>query len=265
MCFVFGLILKSLLPLLFVVSGPAIQGKPVLRVLILMAIEVLHLDAARDNAVHEVLFEKIANDLLEKGYSITPTGLPLELVNAIQTDIAQLGHTEFNPAAIGRHDDTSLNKFVRTDSICWIEGEMPGCAAWNAWMEELKLYLNRRLYLGLFAFESHVAQYQPGNFYKRHVDAFKGGNNRVLSVVSYFNSGWNPDDGGELVLYKDDEDMVGIKVTPAAGTLVIFLSEEFPHEVLPANRTRHSIAGWFRQNPGSDHLLELPDSAGSPI
>jgi len=27
---------------------------------------------------------------------------------------------------------------------------------------------------------------------------------------------------------------------------VIFLSERFPHEVLPAKKKRHSIAGWFR-------------------
>jgi SM-20-related protein len=28
----------------------------------------------------------------------------------------------------------------------------------------------------------------------------------------------------------------------------LFMSEEVPHEVLPAARTRHSIACWFRQD-----------------
>lgn len=35
------------------------------------------------------------------------------------------------------------------------------------------------------------------------------------------------------------------------GTLVVFLSEEFEHEVLPAKRDRYSIAGWFRVNPSA--------------
>jgi len=39
--------------------------------------------------------------------------------------------------------------------------------------------------------------------------------------------------------------------------LVIFLSEEFPHEVLPANTHRYSIAGWFRVNNSRD-IFSLP-------
>jgi hypothetical protein len=31
------------------------------------------------------------------------------------------------------------------------------------------------------------------------------------------------------------------------GTLVVFLSDRFPHEVLPARRERLSLAGWFRR------------------
>jgi SM-20-related protein len=35
-------------------------------------------------------------------------------------------------------------------------------------------------------------------------------------------------------------------VAPTFGTMIIFLSESFPHEVLRSNATRRSIAGWFR-------------------
>jgi SM-20-related protein len=38
-----------------------------------------------------------------------------------------------------------------------------------------------------------------------------------------------------------------IDVVPAGGTLVTFLAERFDHEVLPANRPRVSLAGWFRR------------------
>jgi SM-20-related protein len=40
-----------------------------------------------------------------------------------------------------------------------------------------------------------------------------------------------------------------IRVAPECGKLVIFLSEDFPHEVLPATQLRQSIAGWFRIKP----------------
>lgn len=32
---------------------------------------------------------------------------------------------------------------------------------------------------------------------------------------------------------------------PIAGRMVFFMSEEFPHEVLPTKLIRESIAGWF--------------------
>jgi SM-20-related protein len=74
----------------------------------------------------------------------------------------------------------------------------------------------------------------------------------------YLNSGWTGTDGGELVLYKDDFDREGIKVIPLLGTVVVFLSEEFPHEVLPAKRDRYSIAGWFRVNTSVTDRVDPP-------
>jgi len=111
------------------------------------------------------------------------------------------------------------------------------------------------LFLGLFSFESHFAHYPPGAFYKTHLDAFKGESNRILSVVTYLNSGWLPDDGGEMVLYTETD---SLSVTPALSTLAIFLSEDFPHEVLPTQRDRYSIAGWFRLNTSIGDQIDPP-------
>jgi len=120
-------------------------------------------------------------------------------------------------------------------------------------MEGLRLGLNRRLFMGLFDYESHFAHYPIGAFYKKHRDAFAGqsGNrqpNRVLSTVLYLNSAWQPHEGGELLIYAEDGEAIIETVVPVYGRLVIFLSEKFPHEVLPATRERKSIAGWFRVN-----------------
>ena len=110
----------------------------------------------------------------------------------------------------------------------------------------------------MFSFESHFAHYAEGDFYKRHLDAFRGECNRVLSVVVYLNQNWQPDDGGELVIQVSDIEEDVIKVTPAFGTMVVFLSEQFPHEVLPARCDRYSIAGWFRLNTSNTERVDPP-------
>ena len=211
-----------------------------------------------DRTNDETLFGLIAQDIEKQGYSIRhgalPEGLAIDLYNQQQVLAAE----NFKKAGIGRGGDYLENEFVRTDAICWINGETDAGKDWLSWTAGLQSFLNRRLFLGLFSFESHFAHYSPGDYYKRHYDAFRGEANRVLSVVAYFNSGWTAADGGELVLYKDDHDKEGTKVIPLFGTLVAFLSEEFPHEVLAAKRDRHSIAGWFRVNTSVFDRVDPP-------
>ncbi|MEO1954055.1 MAG: 2OG-Fe(II) oxygenase, partial [Campylobacterales bacterium] len=76
-------------------------------------------------------------------------------------------------------------------------------------------------------------------------DAFKNSKNRVVTTVFYLNDDWKKENGGELIIY-DKYDKYLTKVTPKLNTLVVFMSEEFPHEVLKSNKKRYSIAGWFR-------------------
>ena len=206
----------------------------------------------------ESLFARIANDLIEKGYSICPAALPVDLCAAICEQLESLDANEFKPAGIGRGDELNNNEFVRSDKICWFTGETETGARWLEWSAALQRYLNSRLFLGLFSYEGHLAHYKTGDFYKRHYDAFRGARTRVVSTVVYLNQNWGAEDGGELVLYRDDEDQEGIKVTPLMGTIVVFLSEEFPHEVLPANRDRFSIAGWYRVNGSTADRVDPP-------
>ena len=208
-----------------------------------------HISEIGDHStVDETLFELIAQDIQQKGYSIRPGALPNQLSNALMLHEQSMNPEKFKKAGIGRGTEYLENEFVRTDEICWITGASDAGTQWLDWTARLQNHLNRRLFLGLFSFESHFAHYAPGDYYKRHFDAFRGETNRILSIVAYLNPGWTNTDGGELVLYLDEHDKDGIKVVPLHGTLVVFLSEEFPHEVLPANRDRYSIAGWFRVN-----------------
>ena len=204
------------------------------------------------------LFAAIASDLERQGYSVQPNALPACMSGALLDCVQTLDPTVFKEAGIGRGGDYLQNDFVRKDAICWITGETPAGRQWLDWTLELQRFLNRRLFLGLFSFESHFAHYRPGAFYKRHYDAFKGQANRTLSVVAYLNPDWIPSDGGSLVLYRGDGDRQGLRVQPLLGTLVVFLSEEFPHEVLAAQRDRYSIAGWYRVNTSLGARVDPP-------
>ena len=113
-------------------------------------------------------------------------------------------------------------------------------------MEELRIGLNRLLFLGLFDYESHYAIYGAGTGYGKHSDVLNGQNNRILTTVLYLNEDWQARDGGELILFAPAGDTAIATVMPTFGTMIIFLSDGAPHEVLTAHRTRRSIAGWFR-------------------
>jgi SM-20-related protein len=210
------------------------------------------------NQSFEALFEKIADDIRTNGFSVNENALPTELSAALLAHVHSLNRAAYHKAGIGRENDHELNTRIRKDEIVWITGETPVGQSWLNWTTQLQRFLNRRLFLGLFSFESHFAHYPEGAFYKTHVDAFHGEANRILSLVVYLNENWQPGDGGEIVLYQDDQHTNGLVVPPKLGTIVAFLSEEFPHEVLPTTTDRHSIAGWFRVNTSTGQHLDPP-------
>lgn len=201
-----------------------------------------------------LLFQSISNDISNKGYSIQPYALPKLLSSRLLQHFKELPKESFDRAGIGRGKDHIIDNLIRTDEVCWVTNNNEASCAWITWTTSLQIFLNKHLFLGLFSFESHFAHYAKGDFYKKHKDAFKGEGNRVLSVVVYLNRNWSSNDGGELVIYDQSlpttshVDLKKITVVPNLGTVVIFLSEEFPHEVLPAKCDRYSIAGWFRSN-----------------
>lgn len=204
------------------------------------------------------VFEQAVAGLETHGFAVLKAALPDTLTVALLADLARMPSAEFLPAGVGRGTDWQHAERLRRDKIAWIEGESEASRLWLEWADGLKTYLNRRLFLGLFSFESHYALYRPGDYYRKHLDAFRGRGNRVLSLVTYLNDGWRPEWGGQLLIYNEAGAEVLQSVSPQLGTVVIFLSEVFPHEVLPAVRPRHSIAGWFRVNSFEKGVLDPP-------
>lgn len=195
----------------------------------------------------EPLFERIADELAAKGWSQHPLFLPANVTAALAEECQERslrGH--LGPAAVGRGAATIVHESIRGDSIQWLDlGQHRAVDHYLEWMEQLRCALNQTLFLGLEDFECHFAYYPPGAFYKKHIDRFRDDDRRTVTCILYLNEHWQPEQGGQLRMYLADKPMHD--VWPQAGKLIVFMSADWPHEVLPATRDRLSITGWFRR------------------
>lgn len=188
----------------------------------------------------------VVDQLARERYVILSMALPAACWRALRAEAEHLqAQAAFNEARIGRAGGMQLEKRIRSDALCWLEPSLPAGGAYLHWMDGLREALNRELFLGLAEFEAQYAHYPVGAFYKQHVDRHRDSNARVVSAVLYLNPDWPLEAGGEFVMF-DDAGQEWFRLPPQASTLVLFMSADMPHEVLPASRERWSIAGWFR-------------------
>ncbi len=203
------------------------------------------------------ILDFMCDALAQQGYVIIPDFLELAEASLLYHYAQSLPQSQWHLAGIGRDQQHAVNTHVRSDQIHWLSNQQPLEALWLDHMNQLRTELNRSLFLGLFDYECHLARYKPGSRYQKHLDAFKGRGNRVLSTVFYLNPHWSSADGGELIIY-DNNGHVLERVLPTQSTLVVFLSDVFVHEVKIAHRTRYSITGWFRHNASLSGRIDPP-------
>ena len=190
--------------------------------------------------------KNIADHLEHSGYIVLDNALSDQLLTKLFNRCHNTDPALFQAAHIGRGNDKKQINSIRGDVISWLDDSNTTDQLYLAWMEELRTGLNAALYLGLFDYECHYAIYDAGAGYAKHSDVLAGKKNRILSTVLYLNENWESRDGGELVLFDPEGAAIIATVQPTFGRMIIFLSDSFPHEVLPAHQTRRSIAGWFR-------------------
>lgn len=199
----------------------------------------------------EELLEHISQEIYSNSYLVVDNFVDETFRKALlkeQTDLLNQG--QFTKAAVGKGDQKQVRTEIRSDEVLWMDPTAlsPLQAIFWEKVEELKQVLNRRCFLGLKSFEGHFARYPIGSFYKRHLDQFHAVPHRIVTVILYLNDSWTEADGGQLRMYFPQEDGSERveEVLPLGGRLVVFLSEEIPHEVLPTHKERISITGWLR-------------------
>lgn len=202
------------------------------------------------------LMQNICDGLATEGYVLIDDAFNTVFMTEMLNQIIAVDANQFKLAGIGRAADFQTNRQIRSDQILWLDELRSENQNYFNWAEGLRLALNKKLFLGLFEYECMFAHYVVGAFYQKHMDAFKPtennlsnfnmGSNRKISTILYLNPNWQPEDGGELLMFHDDQDQPFLRVSPKFGRLLVFFSEEFPHEVLPTNKSRYSLTGWFR-------------------
>lgn len=193
----------------------------------------------------ETTIEKIVNDVYEQRFCVVDNFISANEVTTLVQKINLLSENkQLKQAGIGKNAEHLTNTDIRSDYIYWLdENDTDLQSLFFHFITELTQALNRRFYLGLKEHEFHLALYPPGSFYKKHRDAFKSDDARKITVLLYLNQNWKHEDGGELILYKDDNSSLTIE--PLGGRLLVFESE-MEHEVLLSKANRYSLTGWIK-------------------
>jgi SM-20-related protein len=161
---------------------------------------------------------------------------------------ALLQAQRLRPAAVSRGEARRMDATERSDLMAWLDPSdaTPALNELHRVFQSLQSQLNETLFLGLRSFELQAAVYPGGGaHYRRHLDAFPGSENRVVTAIVYLNPDWRPEDGGELLAWAPDV----TAVEPDLGRWVVFLSDRIQHEVRPAFAERWALTAWFRRTP----------------
>ena len=200
-----------------------------------------------DNAL-----DLLAGGVASPGYAYFENFISSETVLGLLELLAEKeADQELKQAGVGKDAALALRPEIRSDSIFWLERSDPSLVIqhWLDAMEDIIEHFRRALFLPLQSYEGHLARYPEGGFYKPHLDQHRASPTRQVSMIVYLNEHWKQGDGGELRIFTDPHlGIYGpfIDISPRAGSVVVFRSADFWHEVLPAKVPRRSLTGWFR-------------------
>ena len=186
------------------------------------------------------------DDLSYKGYAQFQNLFPKEAALDLLRWAQDLKEKEFfRQAEVGKGIRKQTIEELRSDEIYWVEdwsGEV--FVPYRDVLLKIQEKLRRDLFLPVKRFEGHIAHYEAGSFYVRHVDRHKVQPHRLISSVLYL-SDLLEGEGGELILYPLGKEPVVIR--PHLGNVVLFQSQ-IPHEVKATKKSRWSLTSWFRDD-----------------
>ncbi len=192
-------------------------------------------------------FETLIASYIENKVGISEHFLSDELANHLKQNLLSLNdRKKLLTAGTGNDNKLVHNAKVRSDTIYWLDkkNNNPHENSFFELIEEFILYLNQSCYAGITGYEFHYSLYEKGSYYKKHLDQFQDNSDRQFSMISYLNSNWQTQDGGELLIHQTNNNQT---IAPTQGKTVFFKSNELQHEVLETNERRMSVTGWLKR------------------
>ena len=216
--------------------------------------------ASEKNFNFSVLKAKNIQDLLENGFTYVDNFLPKGLINRVLHEI------ETNTRIVWKHP----YNHGRDDIIAWLKPFDDICTAdpnKNNALNELMMkyvlsYLHSDL-VQLFHINSDITKFEHqlacysgpyASGYAMHRDSSKieslDDNGRKLTSIAYIqNDTYRPEDGGQLLLFKDERpirESSALEIDPIGGRLLIFFSGAIDHAVRPfRSKKRIAFTTWF--------------------
>lgn len=188
------------------------------------------------------ILEKVIQDLELYGFSVIQ-----DVIESTELEkISNLFEQDFQPARVGKSNGPQREESIRGDSTFWLDPQDPPSELSNVvgLIHEMKNGFNQHFFMGIKDFECHLAKYPTGSFYKKHLDRFEDDSSRSISFIFYLHQEWTHQNGGELILYSTNNEIMEM-ILPRPGSMVVFLSEKFPHEVKVCLKERRSLTGWM--------------------
>jgi SM-20-related protein len=198
--------------------------------------------------LEEASIAQMLKDIVQQGFHVWDGFLSKgEVEYYRKVMFSEIEKGELKKAGVGKESDYLVNTKIRGDYIHWIENRDSKFIDYLEKWDLLSRELNRNLFLGIRDKELHMAYYPPGGSYARHLDNFNQGSNRILSTISYLNTDWKKEDGGELRLYLPSINPPSgfLDIEPVAGRMTCFLSDSIEHEVKTSKANRLSLTGWL--------------------
>jgi SM-20-related protein len=192
-------------------------------------------------------FETLISSYINNKVGISELFLSDELSNNLKQNLLLLNDkNQLLAAGTGNEKKLVHNAKVRSDTIYWLDKKHNNVHenAFFVQIEAFILYLNQSCFTGITGYEFHYSLYEKGSFYKKHLDQFQDNSSRQFSMISYLNSNWQTQDGGELLIHQTNNNQT---IAPTQGKTVFFKSNELEHQVLETNERRMSVTGWLKR------------------
>jgi Rps23 Pro-64 3,4-dihydroxylase Tpa1-like proline 4-hydroxylase len=191
-------------------------------------------------------FEELIGTYIQNRIGISNHFITKELAQNLRRNLLLLDEEDkMKTAGIGNRFVQGSEQDKRGDRIFWIDNQSDEPSE-RAFLKQVDLFiehLNETCYTGINAYEFHYALYETGSYYQRHVDQFQNNSDRKFSLIHYLNTDWMQDEGGELLIYHDNNTE---KIFPEMQKAVFFRSKDCEHEVSKSTRPRMSISGWLK-------------------